>query len=211
LREGIEAEFPWTATVAVESTRQLARIFSSTVSLILIDIGLLRDAEQDADEIFKYHPLALTALIDSGTEMNFTLFREILSSRLVRGVVPLSAGVEVSLPIVALLLRGIEYYPRPVFADLARTGQAEPVEPEPPARLHMDVLTKREVEILDLVERGLPNKSIANQLNLSDYTVKVHMHNIITKLGVQNRTAAAALLHRGRRQDDAPALAGASS
>jgi DNA-binding NarL/FixJ family response regulator len=75
----------------------------------------------------------------------------------------------------------------------------------------MDVLTKREVEILDLVERGLPNKSIANQLNLSDYTVKVHMHNIITKLGVQNRTAAAALLHRGRRQDDTPALAGASS
>jgi DNA-binding NarL/FixJ family response regulator len=53
-------------------------------------------------------------------------------------------------------------------------------------------LTAREQEIVLLVARGLSNKAIASELNLSGGTVKVHMHNILQKLGVRTRYALVA-------------------
>lgn len=54
-------------------------------------------------------------------------------------------------------------------------------------------LTVRELGILSRVARGQQNKIIAADLGLSEHTVKLHIHNIITKLGVHNRTEAAVL------------------
>jgi len=60
----------------------------------------------------------------------------------------------------------------------------------------MDSLTSRERQIvLTLAASGLSNKGIGRQLNLSEGTVKVHMHNIFTKLGIGNRTALVAMAH----------------
>ena len=49
--------------------------------------------------------------------------------------------------------------------------------------------------MLDLLERGLPNKLIAYRLGMSPSTVKAHVHNIIAKLRVRNRTEAAVARH----------------
>jgi DNA-binding NarL/FixJ family response regulator len=54
-----------------------------------------------------------------------------------------------------------------------------------------DPLSPRELEILRLVASGATNKDIANQLVLAEGTVKNHVTNIFTKLGVVDRTAAA--------------------
>lgn len=51
-------------------------------------------------------------------------------------------------------------------------------------------LTQREVELLRLVARGMPNKAIAQTLSISENTVKYHIRNILQKLGAQNRTEA---------------------
>jgi NarL family two-component system response regulator LiaR len=51
-------------------------------------------------------------------------------------------------------------------------------------------LTEREKEILQLISRGLSNKAIAQTLDLSAGTVKVHVSNILGKLNVSNRTEA---------------------
>lgn len=51
-------------------------------------------------------------------------------------------------------------------------------------------LTAREEEILRLVGRGLANKEIARELNLSLATVKHHVHRVLQKLGVSSRTQA---------------------
>jgi tripartite-type tricarboxylate transporter receptor subunit TctC/DNA-binding CsgD family transcriptional regulator len=50
-------------------------------------------------------------------------------------------------------------------------------------------LTPREREIVDLISLGLSNKEVGRQLDLQEGTVKVHLHNIYTKIGVANRTA----------------------
>jgi two-component system, NarL family, response regulator LiaR len=59
-------------------------------------------------------------------------------------------------------------------------------------------LTPREQEVLDLLAEGLSNKEIAARLTVSRGTVRLHVSNILAKLGATNRTTAAmmALKHR---------------
>lgn len=52
-------------------------------------------------------------------------------------------------------------------------------------------LTRRELEVLELVSQGLSNKEIGEILNLSVGTIKVHVSNILSKLNVNSRTEAA--------------------
>jgi DNA-binding NarL/FixJ family response regulator len=57
-------------------------------------------------------------------------------------------------------------------------------------RLEFD-LTRREQELIPMMDRGLTNKEIAGALNLSEQTIKTHIHRILQKLRVSDRLAAA--------------------
>lgn len=57
-------------------------------------------------------------------------------------------------------------------------------------------LSKREIEILQLINKGLTNQDIADKLFLSLGTVKWYTNNIYGKLGVKNRTAALAVARK---------------
>ncbi|HET7265788.1 MAG TPA: response regulator transcription factor [bacterium] len=54
-------------------------------------------------------------------------------------------------------------------------------------------ITGREIEVLDLVARGLHNREIAERLKLSARTIETHLEHIFTKLGVSSRTEAVTL------------------
>ena len=54
-------------------------------------------------------------------------------------------------------------------------------------------LTRREQQLLHMISRGLTNKEIAAQLNLSEQTVKNHVHRMLRKLGASDRLAAVEL------------------
>jgi DNA-binding NarL/FixJ family response regulator len=51
-------------------------------------------------------------------------------------------------------------------------------------------LTERELEVLQLVAKGLSNKQVARVIERTDETVKIHLKNVFTKLGVADRTEA---------------------
>jgi LuxR family maltose regulon positive regulatory protein len=68
----------------------------------------------------------------------------------------------------------------------------------PVAGQDVDALTHREMQILTLVAAGHSNREMANKLFLSEATIKTHMRNISSKLGVHSRTQAIALA-RSRR------------
>lgn len=57
----------------------------------------------------------------------------------------------------------------------------------------LNVLTERELEVLQLVAQGLKNREVAGQLVISENTVRTHLRNILDKLHVQNRLQAATL------------------
>ena len=69
-----------------------------------------------------------------------------------------------------------------------------------------DALTGREREVLSLVAAGLPNKSIARRLTISEKTVKAHLTRVFSVLGVSDRTSAALWAQRnGLVQDSSDA------
>ena len=57
-------------------------------------------------------------------------------------------------------------------------------------------LTLRETEVLELVARGLGNAEIAEQLGTASGTIKIHVQNILEKLGAEDRTHAVAIAIR---------------
>ena len=71
----------------------------------------------------------------------------------------------------------------------------EPPELEP--GLAGAPMTSRELEVLELLSRGLDNADIAQALFLSQHTVKNHVSSILIKLQVQNRIQAAVRAVRG--------------
>jgi DNA-binding NarL/FixJ family response regulator len=76
-----------------------------------------------------------------------------------------------------------------VALDPSLTTAALPHREADPPRL-AEALTPRELEVLQLLAEGLPNKAIARRLDISDHTVKFHVNAILSKLGAQSRTDA---------------------
>ena len=71
--------------------------------------------------------------------------------------------------------------------------QAAPLEPR-----REEILSRRELEILELIGDGLFNREIAERLFLSEDTVKTHVHHVLAKLRARSRAHAVAIsLRRG--------------
>ncbi len=86
--------------------------------------------------------------------------------------------------------------PRVAASLLERVSSLTPLQAERWTDPTPGSLTRREHEILELVERGLANKDIARRLFISVATVKSHVHSILEKLQVSRRAEAAAWLRR---------------
>lgn len=84
----------------------------------------------------------------------------------------------------------------PVAAIKELEGQLDAfiqnLEPTIPATARADLLTDREIEVLGLVEQGMTNRAIADELILSVGTVKWYLSQIYSKIGVSSRTQALA-------------------
>lgn len=75
----------------------------------------------------------------------------------------------------------------PAFAK-AMAGPPKLREGGKPDTTYEEALTPREIQVLELLAEGLPNKAIAARLQISDQTVKFHVASIAGKLGAANRT-----------------------
>jgi two-component system NarL family response regulator len=95
----------------------------------------------------------------------------------VRGLRAVAAGGSVLTPRMAARL----------LKEFSHLSSFTRPESEQPSRL-----TSRERQVLLLVATGAHNKEIADQLDISQHTVKVHLHNILDKLSLRNRRQAAA-------------------
>ncbi len=203
LIRAVEIEFP-SVTVEQRLEASAARMsYPDPVALILFEPYMFASLEVASADILRLHPLASAAVIEHGDREPSCRLSDLLGSRLVRGVLPMDLKLDVWLSVLRLMLHGGEYFPaRLFFRQIAGEGAV------PSAGVaggsftgavdnDLATLTARELQILEMVARGLQNKIIAAEFSLSEHTVKVHLHNIIGKLGVQNRSEAAARFREG--------------
>ena len=119
---------------------------------------------------------------------------EIVARFHLQGYIPTSSSVGVAAAVLRLIAAGGTYIPE------NRDGESLPIRaaqaPRTSQAARIAGLTPRECVVLELLERGMSNKIIAYRLSLSQSTVKAHVHNIISKFKVHNRTEAAVASHQ---------------
>ena len=179
LLTAIENELPWVRVEITANVSAACAQFSYPVSLILLEPSLVEEAEASAELIRLCHAQAQVAEIMTVSGATHSRSE---SSGLVRSVLPMDIRLDLWLSVIQLMLSGGEYVPRNLMLPSSK----------PVASSLLNELTPRERQVLELVSEGCQNKTIASRLSLSEHTVKIHIHNIITKFGAQNRTEAAA-------------------
>jgi DNA-binding NarL/FixJ family response regulator len=107
------------------------------------------------------------------------LLKDVLPEDLVAAVRVVAAGDALIAPTITKRL--IEQFAR-----------AAPPSTPPP---QLELLTPRELEVFTLVARALSNREIAEELVLSEATVKTHVKRILAKLGVRDRVQAVVLAY----------------
>ncbi len=197
--------------ILVAEDHLVARVGVTTIVNLQPDMTVVAEAAngQQAVEMFrKYLPdvtlLDLRMPVMSGVEAATAIRAEYSNARMVALTTyggdedirrALFAGVQAYLTKDVLhdeLIKAIHavhlgqtYLPAAVAAALA-------------AQMPRPDLSAREVQVLELIVRGLANKQIAYSLSIAEHTVKNHVKNILSKLGVQDRTqAATAAIQRG--------------
>lgn len=113
------------------------------------------------------------------------------------GFIPKSSSKDLIATALQVVFAGGVYVPRELLDDLG-----EDARPRPPTAEERpgNALTSRQLAVLDLLARGLSNKLIARDLDISDMTVKAHVTAILRKLGVSSRAQAIVMF----RQQQAP-------
>ena len=110
------------------------------------------------------------------------------------GVIPRDSAPNILLRFLRRISSGLEL--SPISESSNKRGHGPGRSTEPPST----VLTERERQIMHLVSTGQSNKEIGRQLNLTEGTVKVHLHHMFQKLAVHNRTALAVLATPSTRE-----------
>ena len=128
---------------------------------------------------------AVPLVILSATE-DAALVRELIGLG-VAGFIPKSDSAAVILQAVRLVLSGGTYAPLRFISSPATSVAAGDSSW---AAAPVPGLTPRQAEVLNLLARGMPNKTIARELGLSEATVKVHLLAIFRVLQARNRTEA---------------------
>jgi two-component system, NarL family, response regulator YdfI len=122
-----------------------------------------------------------------------------LRARVVRALLPREASGGEIMAAIEAVSAGLFVLDAETFAALfssatftvdegpgARPGDERLPLSEP----HLDALTPREREVLDMLAEGLSNKEIAWRMKISEHTVKFHVASVFAKLGVSTRTEA---------------------
>ncbi|PZM97660.1 MAG: DNA-binding response regulator [Actinobacteria bacterium] len=104
------------------------------------------------------------------------LVKDVAADELIAAIRTVAAGE----PVVA---------PRILRRLLDQVARLLPDPAAPPAK-QLDVLTERERQVLLHIARGLSNAEIAQALSVSETTVKTHVGNVLTKLGLRDRVQA---------------------
>lgn len=159
-------------------------------NVVLLDVGLPGIGGVEAcRQIKQQHPDIAVLVFTSHSQK--PLIERLLAAGASRYCLK---GIEAETLILALrsVAAGATWWDATSTAEIRAALQQPPQTALDPATL-ANPLTKREQEILALMAAGKSNPEIAEQLHITTGTVRVHVHSILQKLDVRDRTSAAVL------------------
>jgi len=153
----------------------------SPADVILLDLRMPSINGIDLLNILSAEPSPPKSIILSSYELEEELYRAIKAGA--RGYLSKNAPREEIVAAIETVAGGGTYFPERLSKWMLE-------------RDNRSSLSAREIEILEMVSRGLTNKEIAGALQISHYTVRNHINHISAKLEVADRTEAATLALR---------------
>jgi DNA-binding NarL/FixJ family response regulator len=163
---------------ALNGEELMTQVRTHQPDVVLTDIQMpVKDGIQAATEIHAAFPqVKIIAL----TMLNESMFIRRMLEAGVSGYVTKNVDKDELVRVIHKVAGGEKHFSEEVTAQLMNNFSA-------PAASPLDVLTKREKEILTLIAQGLTDKEIAEKVFLSALTVISHRKNILSKLGLKNK------------------------
>ena len=163
---------------ATSGAELLQAVRSQRVDLVLVEPWLRSDGALDAlREISRAHPRVIIVALSRMWDRDHV---DPLVEMGAQAYIPKSTALDRIPPILHAAVDGMVTLPAEEQSGMARTA----------------LLTPRETEVLAMAAEGMDNRAIAGALVVTERTVKFHLQNAYRKLGVTNRTAAAAAARR---------------
>lgn len=116
------------------------------------------------------------------------------------GFIPKTAGLDEMYDALRQVMSGTIYLPPAILRKTTAGGTGRPPEPTAPkTAAAWNSLTKRQRDVVPLLARGMTNAEIADELGVSESTVRLHVSTIMERLQLSNRTQVAVWADRFRR------------
>ena len=160
------------------------------LNLVLLDLALPDMAGIDALNLMRERFPTLPVVVLSGSEDRALVLESI--NRGAMGFISKSSSGADLMNALGIVFSGSVYLPPTLLGQsvTARRVPPELVAQSTRENLSDKGLSKRQIEVLELMVQGLPNKLVARELNLSEATVKTHVASALRALNVKNRTQA---------------------
>jgi len=166
------------AGIAASVEEALAVLAKRPVDVVLLDLRMPKMNGIDGIRLFQQQPFPPWVVILSSFEFEEEIFRAVQAGA--RGYLLKEMTRDEIVAGILAVNAGKRYFPPAIAARLAE-------------RNHRSSLSPRELEILELLSKGLTNKEIGQAFGISKHTVRNHINNITQKLDVTDRTEAASV------------------
>ncbi len=199
LRDGIasmlakQSEMQVVATVG-NGENILKKMEKHKPNILLLDLGLRSQNSLQVVKLSKQHFPEIKIIVMDLIPLQSDVLEFVQAG--VSGFILKDANVSDFFKTIQLVYQGSQVLPPHLTGSLfSQIVEHALIESKPSLIVESVRMTKRERQVVGLIADGFANKEIAQQLHLSTYTVKSHVHNILEKLSLHTRVQVANYSH----------------
>jgi DNA-binding NarL/FixJ family response regulator len=199
LRDGIAAMLIKQSDMQVVATMDNGENIVDTLgklspNIVLLDLGLQNQNSLELVKLIRHQFNDTRIIVMDLIPLQTDVFEFVQAG--VSGFILKDANIDDFFNTIRSVYQGSQVLPAHLTGSLFSQIVEHAIKESKPAEIDESVrMTKRERQVIELISDGCTNKEIAQKLNLSTFTVKSHVHNILEKLALNTRVQIAKHAH----------------